>query len=390
MKKYPNEINEHSDNLYKKRNVHSFISSIKVPDISHININSHFVYDEVSAINHFNKITNKNILKPTDKEVLLLHQISDEIKNEKIYSNNKENLITIKYEYYEKLCDINPKIKNESSEIINFIRNILENSKNREGLSCRKLAELYGKTFKKKIGKSTIHNILRKKLNYRYLKTCFKNRRIESDVNKMHCFFFIKSFIKCAKLGFQFIFLDESKLEIKNNHYRAWRKKEEQLVFGENPGIKKNLFLAIGAKDIVLYQFSDENMTAKSFIDILVNLKMKIQEKYNKNFILVLDNCSSHKTEEVIKYMYDNNINALFTPPYQSTFTPIELAFRAIKRILYSRIYNRIEEAIKDTEIIISDQNFKKTLLLNYAETINQYISYLDINGGLNLNTFKI
>ena len=34
--------------------------------------------------------------------------------------------------------------------------------------------------------------------------------------------------LKYIKIGFELVFLDECKIELKNNHYKCWRKKEEQ------------------------------------------------------------------------------------------------------------------------------------------------------------------
>ena len=78
------------------------------------------------------------------------------------------------------------------------------------------------------------------------MKTTYKTRRIELHDNKIYSFYFIKSFIKCIKLGYEFIFADESKIEIRNNHYRAWRKTNEEITFGINNNLKKNLFLVVG------------------------------------------------------------------------------------------------------------------------------------------------
>ena len=101
------------------------------------------------------------------------------------------------------------------------------------------MAISYEKKFGKKIGKSTIHNILRQKLNYRYLKTSYKTKKIENDNNKIYSFFFIKTFAKCIKLGFEYIFQDESKIETHNNNFRCWHKKDEQILFGSKNNKKK-------------------------------------------------------------------------------------------------------------------------------------------------------
>ena len=192
------------------------------------------------------------------------------------------------------------------------------------------------------------------------------------------------------KLGYDFIFLDESKLELKNNHFRVWRKKEEIITFGINNNAKKNLILAVSKNEIIFYQILDDNINSNIFIEILEKLNDKIERNDNKKIVLILDNCTTHKTDEVIKFLYEKNINTIFTPPYQSTFTAIELAFRAIKKIIYSKLYNEIGELIKDVENILTGESIKETLLLNFRETINQYISFLDLNNDFNLNNIEI
>ena len=315
----------------KKKNI-PLIKTLKNPIVTHINENSNFIYDETSAFSYYEKITNKNTIKPTLDEISLLQKISNDIYSKKFFLNSEESLIQIKSDYAVKLFNYYPRNENKTNEVEDFIINIIQSNLNRESISCRKLSTLFEKTFHKKIGKSTIHNILRKRLNYRYLKTTIKTRRIETQKNKIYCFFFIKAFIKFLKIGFNLIFLDESKMELKNNHFRLWRKKDEQIVFGINNNYKKNLILAIEKDDIFYYDMFDENINSNNFIKILEKIKEKISQKNNKKYVLIMDNCSSHKTDDVIRYLNENKINALFTPPYQSTFTPIELAFRAIKK----------------------------------------------------------
>lgn len=390
MKKYPNEEDNFANKQKNKRVNNSILKTLKNPDVCHINLDSHFIYDEEAAINYFNKINNKNLIKPTKEEITLLKKISNEINTKQILSNNKEALIDINIEYAEKIFSFQPKIENNKDEIIDFIKESIENSKDRGSISCRKLSQLYEKKFNKKIGKSTIHKILRNRLNLRYLKTVYKTRRLEYNNNKVYCFFFIKALIKCIKLGFNFIFFDESKLELKNNHFRAWRRKEEQILFGIKNNIKTNLILAVGPEEVFYYRILDDNTNSNIILDVLEKIKIKIREKNEKKYVLILDNCSSHKSEEVIKYLNNNKINTIFTPPYQSTFTPIELAFRAIKKINYLKIYNDVKELLNDVELFLNDEKTKKTLLYNYKETINQYISYIDLNNNINLNNLII
>ena len=160
MEKYPKDKVESINNLHDKRKTFSFINSLNFPDVSHINIDSHFIYDEASDKIHYCKLSNKNLIKPNYEEIQLLNNISDEIKTKNISLDNKETIVKIKVEYAQKLFSQIPIVKNEKNELVYFVKNIIEKNKNRECISCRKIAFMYEKTFKKKIGKSTIHKIL--------------------------------------------------------------------------------------------------------------------------------------------------------------------------------------------------------------------------------------
>ena len=85
----------------------------------------------------------------------------------------------------------------------------------------------------------------------------------------------------------------------------------------------------------------------------------------------------------------NKKINIIYTPPYQSVFNPIELAFRALKRIIYSKIYSDIDELITDVKDFFESKELKRTLLLNYKESIEQYINFYNKYKYMNLNNSK-
>ena len=95
------------------------------------------------------------------------------------------------------------------------------------------------------------------------------------------------------------------------------------------------MILGVSKNEIIFHQIMDENINSNNFVEILSILNDKIKEKKNKKFVLILDNCSVDKTDEVIKYLYEQDLCALFKPAYHSTFKPIELAFRAIKKFIF-------------------------------------------------------
>ena len=112
-----------------------------------------------------------------------------------------------------------------------YISNFLKSKTNRESISCRKIASKYFSDTGKSISKNKVNLILRDKLNYRFLKTSIKNEKINDENNVIFSFCFIKLIIKCMKLNFKLIFVDESSVQSYNSNYRTWRLKDEDIYY---------------------------------------------------------------------------------------------------------------------------------------------------------------
>lgn len=54
----------------------------------------------------------------------------------------------------------------------------------------------------------------------------------------------------------------------------------------------------------------------------------------NKGDIVIMDNCSVHKSKDVLQPIYDTGAQVLFLPPYSPDFNPIELAWSKMKTML--------------------------------------------------------
>lgn len=62
------------------------------------------------------------------------------------------------------------------------------------------------------------------------------------------------------------------------------------------------------------------------------NVILKLKEKKIEKYVLILDNLSCHKTQEIFNLYNEKKINVLFNSPYLSNWNCIELAFRALKK----------------------------------------------------------
>lgn len=328
------------------------------------------------------------MIKLNDDELAFLSALINEIEVEKSF-NQGEDFITIDKKVFDKIYKYLD-IKEINTPLSLFIKEQIKTSTNRLNLSCRKIANEYYKKTGIRTGKSTVNNIMKKHFGYKYLKTTIKNISLKTDKSIISCFAFIKIVVRALKLGFSLIFIDESKIELSNNHYRAWRFPCEQVYFGKNSKQKNNLLLAIGNNSVYHYKITSENTTSDVFLQFLIELNEKLVSFQDKKFILILDNLSSHKTEEVFQYLNDNKINTVFNVAYCSNFNSIELCFRSIKKIIYSNVYDSIEKVNIDVCNYLEGNGITKTLLYNYKETLNQYIYFNDENKNFNLNDFLI
>lgn len=370
----------------KKTNNNNISQFISNPLINHMNSNSIFIYDKNDYIKYFLSLINKNCLKCNNDEISFLKNV---IRNNRIIleSKNTSNLILVDNDIFEKIN--NYFVKNEiNSDLGIYLKEKLLESDNRGNLSCRKLANLYFIDKGIKISKSTVNNVLRKELNYHYLKTCCKSNFLKNESGVLFCFGFIKSFVRALKSGFEPIFIDESKIELVNNHFKCWRMVNETIHFGNTSKIKNNLLLAVGKDFVSHYSITTENTNSNNFLIFLKELSEKLLLNKDKNYVFIMDNLICHKNDEVIKYLVNSRLCTIFNAPYCSMFNAVELAFRAIKRKIYANLYNSIEDVKNEINNYLKNENISLTLVANYCETLEQYLLYLENNKSVNLNNF--
>ena len=108
----------------------------------------------------------------------------------------------------------------------------------------------------------------------------------------------------------------------------------------------------------------------------------------NKKYIIILDNFRGHKIKELFDYYKKEKLNIVFNIPYCSYFNCMQLCFRGLKQIFYSNIYNSTTEMKEDIKEYFESPNINKTLLLNYIETLLQYLSDFNEYRYKNLNNY--
>ena len=383
---YPKNNSDQSSNTHLiNNNISQFV---KNPLINKFNYDSFFIYDQYDNIKYYNNLSNKNLIKLNDEEISFLKSIVERINISQNINKGIE-LIEIENEMAGKLKQFfNCKIS--LSPLAIYIKNKLNSSLNRANISCRKLSTDYLKDTGIKISKSKIHNVIKKELGYRYLKTVLKNNSLNKQTGILNCLSFIKIIARCLKYKFLPIFVDESKIEITNNHFRAWRYPKEEFLFSDTQKKKCNLLLAVGTDSVIHYKILEENTNSYIFLGFMKEIKEILETKKNNKYVLIMDNLKSHKTDEVIKFLSESKLNTIFNAPYCSMFNGVELAFRAIKKFTYSHVYENIKDIIDDVKKLLDAEDIKKTLYYNYKETIEKYLLYSNDKKDINLNNFDI
>ena len=147
--------------------------------------------------------------------------------------------------------------------------------------------------------------------------------------------------IKLCRLLDQFSLLinvDESSFSRMTTKNFSWIPKgKEQIIKNICFQNSWTLITAITSTGGVFSAKSNESVNSNLFVNFMRELVTFIRksEKQNKNnCLIILDNCSVHRSEITTKYMQSENINIAFIPQYCPEMAPIEHYFSKLKQIV--------------------------------------------------------
>ena len=357
------------------------------PSITHFNLDSQFIYDVDEVKTFLSKNQNRKLLLVNANELERLKNKINDIKIQKNLDKETEYIKIPKniFSNFEKYIQI----KEDEDPLTQYIKAKFESIDDRTKLSCRKIAESYFIDTGKKTNRTSVLKIIKEKLGYKFLKTNPKSIFIRDNEHILISLCFIKIIVRCILLNFNILFCDETSILNKNNNLRVWRKSDETIYHNYDSYKKKNIIMTVSSNEVIYYSISGDSTNSEVFLEYMKNLKKVLDEKSIKQYVLLLDNLSSHKSPLLIKFFSENKINVIFCSPRMSSFNCIELAFRAIKNILYKKLFFSIEEMEKQIIEIINDPKFKKTLLYNYCETLYQYINFIEANKNFDFNKIE-
>lgn len=129
---------------------------------------------------------------------------------------------------------------------------------------------------------------------------------------------------------------------------------------------------AISKKNMFCFKVYDSAFNGDKFEVLIRNLILCLREKDISNVIFVMDNCSIHKVQNVIKTIENSGHFLKFLPPYSPQLNPIEEAFSKWKTIIKSRNCNDAEElnlAITSAHLEISSSDCQ-----NYFMNMRKFV----------------
>ena len=340
-------------------------------------------YYEIKNINYFFRyVNNPNDFKPNLTEIEILQKKIRDIRIVNDYQYDK--LINVTPYFYSKIISLEKTPFSYDIKDKN-INQIINNYNKNHSISLTKIKEIFNTETGDKISLTSLNRRIKNNLNFSYKKITLKPKELDNKYYKMMSFFFIKLIIRVIKLGLYPIFIDESKFTLKNENFKTWVNQDDFYHYGTKKNDKKNIILAVGTSKVFHYELTDLNTSGIVFKKFMIRLINKINDI--QNYFLIMDNLSVHLTNEIKTLVNKFNLKLIYTVPYESTFNPIELAFRFIKNKIYRHSYFTMNDMKNDIETIIKSIEFENSLEKNWAETMEKYLIFINNNNNVNLNT---
>ena len=107
---------------------------------------------------------------------------------------------------------------------------------------------------------------------------------------KRKSYFLIRLIYEVLTKGMHLIFIDESKLQLKNSNIKMWRHKNDSFNYMSIKNDKINLILSISKEKVIHYEFHQENINIIIFQNFLIKMLERLGVEEKKLAVLFIDN----------------------------------------------------------------------------------------------------
>jgi hypothetical protein len=180
-----------------------------------------------------------------------------------------------------------------------------------------------------------LKNILTKDLKLRWRKVNNNEQYVNTKNNIRLRHVFAQKIIGAMQEGQVILNFDESVINLTTNKSYSWcaKKTPKNRMIGKKiSGL--SMLVAVSSLGDIFFQYLDGNNNETSVAAFFIQLADELTKQrpaWRKDHVLVLDNCSSHKTPMVQEVLLKLGYSILYTAPASYLAMPIELLFAHIK-----------------------------------------------------------
>jgi len=199
-------------------------------------------------------------------------------------------------------------------------------------------------TFHRNMSKKKVYTYISKGLGYSYKFNSYSAPLAFDPSQNIIRFKIARKLIECYSQEKSIIFLDETSIDLTLCRTRSYAKKGSKPYRMRNMKSERlNIIMAITKENVYCYQVIKGTTTEFDFINLISSLLEHISKSNRKDlsqYILVLDNYSSHCSALALQMLRLFKIQTLFTPIYYCFLNPIETYFSSLKRSIRKSFRN--------------------------------------------------
>lgn len=182
------------------------------------------------------------------------------------------------------------------------------------------------------------------------------------------------------KEDYEIIYIDESSFNANFHPGYGYivRNKRPNISFRTKKSVNYSLIAAVSSKKLYGYMIYEKSVKGFDFFQFL-SLLIKEYDLVGKKYLLVFDNCRTHKKKEYWK-TFRKHFNVVNTPPYSPQISLVEYFFLIIKRVVKKEFYEEPIDMVRSLirEISLFDEGLLSRLNLRVKHFLHSSIQLLE------------
>ena len=251
-------------------------------------------------------------------------------------------------------------IMNEVSDYDNFCNKVLEEEQShltrqedvkiwirryicdqRGGVTAKKIKDHVIKTLGKTISLSEIRWYLKQNLNLSFKKGWPRPADIDNNKISLLRILYTIRLAKAINNKILTINVDESSFSNELWNERSWLKRgvNSEIISMRFRG-SVSLILAVTSDGDYFGATIKSRLNSDSFIDFILKLEDWIEQRNIRNgreIIVILDNCSIHRSRVTKEALKETKIKFWYLPQYSPSLAPVELVFAQLKKFIRNK-----------------------------------------------------